>query len=54
MSNYFVDFIDLVSGSTLKSRGPYYSERQAETAERGVNRNLNHASYYTQIREENN
>lgn len=32
--------------------GPYYSEREADRADRGVNINLNHDKYYTTIEAE--
>lgn len=46
---HFVDVIEYESGKTVKSLGPY-SERQAEKADSGVNRQLNHADFYTIIR----
>jgi hypothetical protein len=51
MSNgYFVDIIRYADDETEKTLGPFYSERQAEKAERGLWYQLDHSRFYTQVR----
>jgi hypothetical protein len=45
-NGYYV-LIKSYSGGIVKTLGPYQSISQADRAERGVERNLNHADYYT-------
>lgn len=54
MSSHYVDIIDHETSETIKSLGPYDSNRTAEKADRGLNYQIDHSRYYTQIREENN
>lgn len=48
---YFVEIVHSLT-DTLEKRLPYSSERMAEKGECGVNRNLDHEKYHTQITSE--
>ena len=48
---YYVEIVSFSTGKVVNSIGPYTSERIVETADRGVNRNLDHDNYYTRIAE---
>lgn len=54
MTNHHVHIVDRDTDAVIKVLGPYHSAREAEKAERGVNRQIDHANYYTRIHEENN
>lgn len=49
MIRYLVEVVDLETSKIVKTLGPYSSERQAERADDGVQHNLNHEAYFTQI-----
>lgn len=49
MAGHFVEIVSHVGDNVVKTLGPYDSERTAERAERGVEMNLDHASFYTRI-----
>lgn len=51
-ADWYVDVVRAATGEIEKSLGPYGSERTAERAEDGLNRNIDHERYYTDIREE--
>lgn len=46
---YFVQIVEIKTGNEIKELGPYKSERMAEKAESGVNRNLNHDLFVTWV-----
>lgn len=48
----FVDIIAFESSETVKSLGPYPDTRTAEKADRGVQYQMDHERFYTQIRNE--
>lgn len=50
MSEHYVDIIESASGNTIKSLGPYSSDRLAEKAERGVSHQVDIARYHTRLR----
>ena len=52
MTEYYVDIISHKANETVKSLGPYNSEKTAEKAERGLLYQLDHGRFYTQIRQE--
>ena len=52
ITQYYVDVIETATGNTVQSIGPTYSRRSAEQVERGVNINLNHEKFHTEVREE--
>lgn len=47
-TRFNVEVVDLDTDDIIKSI-TCYSEKEADTVEKGVNRNLNHFQYYTQI-----
>lgn len=51
MSEHYVDIIDRETGATVKALGPYATTRIADKAQRGVELNLDHSTYYTRIRD---
>ena len=46
-NGYYVTIVKFDSNTIVKAIGPYTSIRQADKADDGVNRNLNHVDYYT-------
>ncbi len=52
MAEYYVDIIQYDTDEVVETLGPYASERQADRADSGVNINLDHERFYTQIRKE--
>lgn len=52
MSKYIVNVVEYKTGDVVKTLGPYPSERQAEKADDGLQRNLNHELYFTEIVEQ--
>jgi len=51
MTKHYVKIVGFASGEAVQTLGPYESERQAERAESGVNRNLAHEHFYTILEE---
>ena len=49
---FWVQVIETETEKVEREIGPYTTERMAERAEDGVNRNLNHDRFHTDIREE--
>ena len=49
---FFVDIIETATNSTIQTIGPSSSPREAERVERGININLNHAEFHTEVRGE--
>lgn len=47
--DHYVQVIEIETGNKIKELGPYKSERMAEKAEDGVNRNLNHHKFFTWV-----
>lgn len=45
-----VDVIAYDDGAVVKTLGPFATQRAADRADDGLNRNLDHAAYYTVIR----
>jgi hypothetical protein len=52
MENYYVQIIRYDDCIVETELGPY-TERRAELADGGINRNLNHEDYYTKIVQKN-
>lgn len=52
MGRHFVDVVAVASDEVVRTLGPYESESLAERAERGLNMQINHESFYTNAREE--
>jgi len=52
MSKYIVQVVEYKTGHAVHTIGPFYSERQAEKADDGLQRNLNHELYFTQLVEQ--
>lgn len=52
MTEHYVDIIEHDVEKVFKSLGPYDSEHQAEKADRGLNFQIDHGRFYTQIRGE--
>ena len=48
--HWFVDIIEKSTRQTVKTLGPFHSERAAEDAERGVLINVNFAEFFTSVR----
>lgn len=46
---YYIKIVSYESGETVKEIGPYASERSADRGEAGVNVNLDHERFYTEI-----
>ena len=51
-NDWLVEVISMETNEVVKTL-EYSSEREAEHADCGVNRNLNHEAYFTQIRKRN-
>jgi len=47
--DYYIEVISFDSGMVEKQLGPYTSERMADKAMSGVDRNLNHELFYSQV-----
>ncbi len=46
---WVVEIVESATGEVVKTLGPYDTERTAEKTERGVETNLNHAKYHTNV-----
>lgn len=46
---FYVQIIEYASGEVEKELGPYNTERMADKACDGVDVNLNHGAYYSQV-----
>lgn len=49
MKEFYVEIAEKKTHKVIEKIGPYSSERMAEKSERGVNINLNHDEYYTDV-----
>ncbi len=44
-----VEIVDSETDEVIEKLGPYATQRQAERADDGVSRNLNHDKYFTRL-----
>lgn len=49
MCEYVVEVLEIETNKVVKTMGPVSSERRAEKVDDGLNINLNHNEFYTQI-----
>ena len=49
---YYVDIIEYETEETVKSLGPYPTDRMAEKADRGLGYQLDHSRFYSQLRKD--